>query len=190
MQFQQNMIATIQDLKMQMEQLVNTMSHLQSTESDNLPSQTIPNSRGNVSVVTLRNGRELQQITPQQEPRPTNTDSKPNADSQASRQEKSIPKYTKFLKELYVHKRKKMKGGVELGVIMSALTKNEEFTTVAQQALPKKCQDPIIFSIPCTIDDCTFVDAMMDPGASINVMPTSIYKSLNFGDLEPTRMTI
>ncbi|RDX86178.1 hypothetical protein CR513_32526, partial [Mucuna pruriens] len=27
-------------------------------------------------------------------------------------------------------------------------------------------------------------------GASINVMPTSIYKSLNFSDLEPTRMTI
>ncbi|RDX72932.1 hypothetical protein CR513_47513, partial [Mucuna pruriens] len=31
---------------------------------------------------------------------------------------------------------------------------------------------------------------MLDLGASINVMPTSIYKSLNFGDLEPTRMTI
>ncbi|RDX87016.1 hypothetical protein CR513_31572, partial [Mucuna pruriens] len=31
---------------------------------------------------------------------------------------------------------------------------------------------------------------MLDLGASINVMPTSIYKSLNFGDLEPIRMTI
>ncbi|RDX98156.1 hypothetical protein CR513_18965, partial [Mucuna pruriens] len=31
---------------------------------------------------------------------------------------------------------------------------------------------------------------MVDLGASINVMPTSIYKSLNFGDLEPTGMTI
>ncbi|RDY02548.1 hypothetical protein CR513_13977, partial [Mucuna pruriens] len=31
---------------------------------------------------------------------------------------------------------------------------------------------------------------MLDLEASINVMPTSIYKSLNFGDLEPTRMTI
>ncbi|RDX96702.1 hypothetical protein CR513_20611, partial [Mucuna pruriens] len=31
---------------------------------------------------------------------------------------------------------------------------------------------------------------MLDLGASINVMPTSIYKALNFGDLEPTRMTI
>ncbi|RDX76046.1 hypothetical protein CR513_44006, partial [Mucuna pruriens] len=33
-------------------------------------------------------------------------------------------------------------------------------------------------------------DAMLDLRASINFMPTSIYKSLNFGDLEPTRMII
>ncbi|RDX69696.1 hypothetical protein CR513_51149, partial [Mucuna pruriens] len=85
---------------------------------------------------------------------------------------KQIPKYVKFLKELCMDKRKKMKGGVEVGGIVS------------------KCRDPEIFSIPCTIGDCTFVDAMLDLGASINVMPTSIYKSLNFSDLEPTRMTI
>ncbi|RDY05247.1 hypothetical protein CR513_10926, partial [Mucuna pruriens] len=59
-----------------------------------------------------------------------------------------------------------------------------------QQALPKKCRDPRIFSVSCTIGNCTFVDAMLDLGASINVMPTSIYKSLKFGDLEPTRITI
>ncbi|RDX74188.1 hypothetical protein CR513_46090, partial [Mucuna pruriens] len=31
---------------------------------------------------------------------------------------------------------------------------------------------------------------MLDLGASINVMPASIYRSLNFGDLEPIGMTI
>ncbi|RDY03757.1 hypothetical protein CR513_12618, partial [Mucuna pruriens] len=102
---------------------------------------------------------------------------------------KQIPKYAKFLKELCVHKRKKMKGSVEVGGIILALTRNEDFT-VGAQTLPKKCQDPRIFSIPCTIGDCTFADAMLDLGASINVMPMSIYKSLNFGDLEPTRMII
>ncbi|RDY14387.1 hypothetical protein CR513_00555, partial [Mucuna pruriens] len=91
---------------------------------------------------------------------------------------KQIPKYAKFLKELCVHKRKKTKGSVEVGSTVLALTRNEDFTIGAQQALPKKCRDPRIFSVPCTIGDCTFV-----------VMPTSIYKSLNFGDLEPTRMT-
>ncbi|RDX82551.1 hypothetical protein CR513_36639, partial [Mucuna pruriens] len=82
-----------------------------------------------------------------------------------------------------------MKGSVEVGGIVSALIKNEEFTTSAQ-ALPKKCRDPEIFSVPCTIGKCTFADAMLDLGALINVMPTSIYKALNFGDLEPIGMTI
>ncbi|RDX82292.1 hypothetical protein CR513_36928, partial [Mucuna pruriens] len=199
------------------------MSQLQSVRFSNLPSQTIPNPRGNASVVMLRSRKELPQPTLQQLPRPTEDDSELNADSQ-SRPEKTvplsfptrtistrklervvedvqiniplldsikqIPKYAKLLKELCVHKRKKMKGSVEVGGIVSALTRNEEFTAGAQQALPNKCLDPKIFSIPCTIGDCTFADAMLNLGASINVMPTSIYKSLKFGDLEPTRMTI
>ncbi|RDX90153.1 hypothetical protein CR513_28013, partial [Mucuna pruriens] len=36
---------------------------------------------------------------------------------------KQIPKYAKFLKELCVYKRKKMKGEVELGGVVSSLTK-------------------------------------------------------------------
>ncbi|RDX91651.1 hypothetical protein CR513_26334, partial [Mucuna pruriens] len=72
---------------------------------------------------------------------------------------------------------------------MLALTKNEEVTTGAQ-ALPKKCRDPGIFLVPCTIGECTFVNAMLVLGASINDMPTSIYKALNFGDLGPIGMTI
>ncbi|RDY05585.1 hypothetical protein CR513_10561, partial [Mucuna pruriens] len=102
---------------------------------------------------------------------------------------KQVPKYAKFLKELCIHKQKKMKGNREIGGVMSALSRNEEFT-IGAQALPKKCRDPGIFSVPCTIGECTFADAMLDLGASINVMPASIYRSLNFGDLEPIGMTI
>ncbi|RDX89498.1 hypothetical protein CR513_28772, partial [Mucuna pruriens] len=71
-----------------------------------------------------------------------------------------------------------MKGGVELGGIVSALTRNDNLIAGTRQALPKKCRDPGIFSVPCTI------------GASINIMSMSIYKSLNCEDLESTRMTI
>ncbi|RDX71947.1 hypothetical protein CR513_48633, partial [Mucuna pruriens] len=92
---------------------------------------------------------------------------------------KQIPKYAKFLKELCVHKRRKMKGSRELGGVVSALTRNNSAAGISQ-ALPKKCRDPGIFSVPYTIGECTFVDAMLDLGASINVMPTSIYRSLNF----------
>ncbi|RDX72685.1 hypothetical protein CR513_47787, partial [Mucuna pruriens] len=192
------------------------------------PSQTIPNPRGNASVVTLRSGKELPQPTLQQLPRSAEADSEPNAHLQ-SRPEttvplpfpsrpisarksesdeellkmfrkveinipllnaiKQVPKYAKFLKELCVHKRKKIKGSKEIGGVVSTLTRNEAIIACAS-TLPKKCRDPGIFSVPCTIGECTFANAMLDLGASINVMPTSIYRSLNFGDLEPTGMTI
>ncbi|RDY02040.1 hypothetical protein CR513_14559, partial [Mucuna pruriens] len=152
-----------------------------------------------------------------QRPRPTNAKSEPDADSLVPQQGRSvplpfptrtlsarnkveinipllnvikqIPKYAKFLKELCVHKRKKMKEEVELGGVVSALTKNE-VAAGSHKTLPKKCRDPEIFSVPFTIGECTFADAMLDLGASINVMPTSIHKFLNFGDLEPIGMTI
>ncbi|RDX80877.1 hypothetical protein CR513_38512, partial [Mucuna pruriens] len=201
MQFQQNMTATIKDLQMQIGQLANTVSHLQSAGSNNLPSQTIPNPRGNASVVTLQSGKELPQPILQKLPRPAKADSEPNVDLQP-RLERAVPlpfppqtisarkpesdeellkmfrkvlKYAKFLKELCVHKRRKIKGSREIGGVVSALTKNDELTAGTSRALPQKCRDPRIFSIPCTIGDCTFADTMLDLGASINVMPTSIY---------------
>ncbi|RDY12843.1 hypothetical protein CR513_02307, partial [Mucuna pruriens] len=77
-----NLNATIQDLKMQVGQLANTVSQLQSAGSGNLPSQTILNSKGNASVVSLRSGRELpQQAAPQQKPRLVDAKSEPEADS-------------------------------------------------------------------------------------------------------------
>ncbi|RDX94502.1 hypothetical protein CR513_23101, partial [Mucuna pruriens] len=66
---------------------------------------------------------------------------------------KQILKYVKFVKELCMHKRKKLKGGVEIGGVMLALIKNEELIVRSQQVLPKKCRDPKIFSVPCTIGD-------------------------------------
>ncbi|RDY12020.1 hypothetical protein CR513_03256, partial [Mucuna pruriens] len=169
MQFQQSMNATIQDLKMQIGYRPDLATY------PHKPFQ-------------IREGmrvQSLEELAPQQLSRSVDADFELDIDSQLLRISrkveintplldaiKQIPKYPKFLKELCVHKRKKMKGSVEV------------------RALPKKCQDPRIFSVPCTIGDSTFADAMLELGASINVMSTSIYKSLNFGDLEPTGMTI
>ncbi|RDX95956.1 hypothetical protein CR513_21446, partial [Mucuna pruriens] len=88
---------------------------------------------------------------------------------------KQVPKYAKFLKELCVHKRKKIKGAIKMGGIVSALVKHK---------------DPSIFIVPCTISNRTFIDAMLDLATSINIMLASVYKSLNLGYLKPTRMEI
>ncbi|RDY12960.1 hypothetical protein CR513_02182, partial [Mucuna pruriens] len=138
--------------------IANQYCHLLSVGSSNLPSQKIPNARGNASAITLRSGKELPQPAP-----PTEADFEPDANSQMPQQDKivpfpfltrtlstrkpesdeellrmfrkveiniplvdaikQIPKYAKFLKELCVHKRKKMKGGVEVGGIVPALTR-------------------------------------------------------------------
>ncbi|RDY10729.1 hypothetical protein CR513_04703, partial [Mucuna pruriens] len=69
------MSTIVQDLKTQVGQLANS-----SARSRNLPSQTIPNPRGNVSIVSLISGRELQ-AAPKQKLRSAGTESKPDADS-------------------------------------------------------------------------------------------------------------
>ncbi|RDX71576.1 hypothetical protein CR513_49058, partial [Mucuna pruriens] len=183
MKFQQNMNATMHDLKMQIDQLANSVSQIQLAGSKNLTSQTIPNPKGrNVRAIMLRSGTELQ-VVPRPKMNPTDTESEPDADS------RQVPKYAKFLKELCIHKRKKLKARAKVGGVLSTFIQKEVMVG-AQPALSRKCRDPEIFSIPCTIGGCTFVDNMLDLGASINVMPASVYKSMNFGDLETTGVVI
>ncbi|RDX83935.1 hypothetical protein CR513_35090, partial [Mucuna pruriens] len=148
-------------------------------------------------------------------PRPADAESEPEDDSPIQQQARPIPllfptqkplarksEMDKGLLKMFrkveinillfdaIKQRKKIRGGAKMGGVVSALTQNKGATARSQSVLPKKCGHPRIFSIPCTIDECTFVGAMLDLGASINVMPASVYKSLNFGDLEPIRMTI
>nr|KYP35233.1 hypothetical protein KK1_043746 [Cajanus cajan] len=56
--------------------------------------------------------------------------------------------------------------------------------------IPEKCKDPGTFCIPCIISNSKFENSMLDLGASINVMPLSIFKSLSLGPLQPTGMVI
>ncbi|RDX96360.1 hypothetical protein CR513_20991, partial [Mucuna pruriens] len=78
---------------------------------------------------------------------------------------------------------------MEVGRYVLALIKSEQVSALVQPAMPKKCSDPDTFSIPCTIGKCNF-DAMLDLGVSINEMPSSVYKSLRLGVLEPTSIVI
>nr|KYP31644.1 hypothetical protein KK1_047938 [Cajanus cajan] len=56
--------------------------------------------------------------------------------------------------------------------------------------IPEKCKDPGTFCIPCIIGNSKFENVMLDLGASINVMPLSIFKSLSLGPLQPTGVVI
>nr|KAJ0220768.1 hypothetical protein LSAT_V11C200051490 [Lactuca sativa] len=63
-------------------------------------------------------------------------------------------------------------------------------SVVLQRKLPPKCKGPGMFTVPCNIGDVTFSSSMLDLGDSINVMPYSVYESLNVGPLSETGVII
>jgi len=54
----------------------------------------------------------------------------------------------------------------------------------------KKCKDLSMFFVPCIIGSTKFDNDMLDLGASINVIPLSIFTSLHLGPLKPTSVVI
>ncbi|XP_027156892.1 uncharacterized protein LOC113758056 [Coffea eugenioides] len=95
---------------------------------------------------------------------------------------KQVPKYAKFLKNLSTHKRK-LRGDERVAV-------RENVSAILQRKLPPKCEDPDMFTIPCKIGNTPIRKAMLDLGASINVMPKTIFASLNLGPLKETAIII
>ncbi|XP_038975768.1 uncharacterized protein LOC120106791 [Phoenix dactylifera] len=97
---------------------------------------------------------------------------------------KQVPRYAKFLKELCTIKRKQKLKGCE------TVRVGENISAVIQRKLPAKCKDPGMFTIPCMIGNTRFEKAMIDLGASINVMSYSIYASLKLGPLNKIGVVI
>ncbi|CAM8934400.1 unnamed protein product [Rhodiola kirilowii] len=95
---------------------------------------------------------------------------------------KQIPRYAKFLKELCTNRRRNAGHDQEL------MSKN--VSGVIQRKVPPKCGDPGTYTIPCTIGNIRIENCMLDLGASINVLPFSIYSCLKIGPLKPTDLTI
>ncbi|XP_050914348.1 uncharacterized protein LOC127129308, partial [Lathyrus oleraceus] len=58
------------------------------------------------------------------------------------------------------------------------------------QNMPPKLKDPGSFSIPCHIGKFVIDKALCDLGAEISVMPLSICKKLEMGELRPTKMSV
>ncbi|XP_074299183.1 uncharacterized protein LOC141630231 [Silene latifolia] len=96
----------------------------------------------------------------------------------------SVPKHAKFLKELCITKR------TNKAKSMKKVRASEHVSAIFQKRLPQKCSDPGMFTIPYKIGDLDCQHAMLDLGASINVLPNYLYESLKLGPLKPTRMVI
>ena len=93
-----------------------------------------------------------------------------------------VPAYAKFLKDLCTIKR-------GLGIEKKAfLTKH--VSALIQSKYPVKYKDPGSPTIPVNIGGSCINKALLDLGASVNLMPHSVYMQLGLGELKPTSITL
>ncbi|XP_021985831.1 uncharacterized protein LOC110882036 [Helianthus annuus] len=93
-----------------------------------------------------------------------------------------MPKYSKFLRDFLIHKRK-----IET---IQQVTLSEQCSAALLNKLPQKKIDPKSFIIPCSIGGSPISNALADLGASINLMPVSVFNRLGLGKPHPTKMSI
>ena len=65
-----------------------------------------------------------------------------------------------------------------------------ECSAIIQKSLPQKSRDPGSFTLPVIIGNLIVEKALLDLGASINLMPSSMLKKIGDVELKPTRMTL
>ncbi|XP_048492418.1 uncharacterized protein LOC125493273 [Beta vulgaris subsp. vulgaris] len=163
-QFQQETKSSIYNLETQVGQMSSVMNRLEAQNSGKLPSQTEVNPKKNVSVVTLRSGKELINHAPKKgkvvEEKTRVEDEEVelllpkrwkkcqcNVNIPLLQLIKTVPLYAKWLKEMCSIKRKSgVKGKQTVKV-------SEHVSAVFQKRMPKKCDDPGMFTIPITLGD-------------------------------------
>ncbi|CAM8909052.1 unnamed protein product [Rhodiola kirilowii] len=92
------------------------------------------------------------------------------------------PTYAKFLKDIVSNRR----------VIeeSSMVALNAECSAIVQSRMPKKMQDQGSFSIPISIGKIEIDRALCDLGASISLIPYSLYEKIDMGELHPTTISL
>ncbi|KAI3728177.1 hypothetical protein L6452_16809 [Arctium lappa] len=93
-----------------------------------------------------------------------------------------MPNYAKFLKDI-LSKKKRLN---EYETI--ALT--EECGAMLSSKIPPKLKDFGTFTIPCSIGGKEVGKALCDLGASINLMPLSVFNTLGIGEARPTTVSL
>ena len=92
-----------------------------------------------------------------------------------------MPSHAKFMKDLVTKKR---------SVTFEDDDRMHHCSDIATRSLVQKKEDSGAFTIPYTVGSLHFAKALCDMGASINLMPLSIYKKLGLGDPKPTAMQL
>uniref|UniRef100_A0A2N9FQI9 Retrotransposon gag domain-containing protein n=1 Tax=Fagus sylvatica TaxID=28930 RepID=A0A2N9FQI9_FAGSY len=95
---------------------------------------------------------------------------------------KQMPLYAKVIKDLCTVKRKHH--------VKKTAFLTEQVSAIIQHKVPPKYKDPGCPTISCTIGDYNIERALLDLGASVNLLPFSVYLQLGLGELKPTSVTL
>nr|GEZ88898.1 reverse transcriptase domain-containing protein [Tanacetum cinerariifolium] len=164
------------------------------SRSSSLPSNTIPNPKGEAKAITTRSGMSYKEppILPpgvdQQEPIEVTTD------TEVLSPEDIQPPLVQVEKEKLQEKDDIL--AAKLMEIFRDLHFELSFTDAlvhmpnSSEKLPEKLGDPGRFLIPCDFLEFDNYLALADLGASINLMPLSIWKKLRLPTLNDTKMVL
>ena len=95
---------------------------------------------------------------------------------------KQVLTYAKFLKDLCIVKRG---WNVDKRAFLI-----EQVSSIIQCKTPVKYKDPRSPTISVNIRGTCIDKALLDLGASVNLLPYSVYKKLGLGELKPTNITL
>nr|GEU67782.1 DNA-directed DNA polymerase [Tanacetum cinerariifolium] len=143
--------------------------HNQSSTSGTLPSNTIPNPKGEMKAITTRSG--------------------------VAYEGPLIPSPKKFRGCFTLYAKiastiKSLLTNMDKLFELAKISLNENCSVMLLKKLPEKLGDPGKFLILCDFLGMDVCHALADLGASINLMPLSIWKKLSLPELTPTRMTL
>ncbi|GJV01594.1 reverse transcriptase domain-containing protein [Tanacetum coccineum] len=93
-----------------------------------------------------------------------------------------MPRFAPTIRNLLMNKEKWLE--------LAKITLNENCSAMLLKMLPEKLGDPGKFLILCNFPGMDVCHALADLGASINLMPLSIWKKLSLPELTPTQMTL
>nr|GEW66292.1 hypothetical protein [Tanacetum cinerariifolium] len=207
-----------------MRNILSSFFQNQPSTSGTLPSNIVPNPKGEMKVVTTRSGlayegpsipteSSLEKVDEQNteeilgkehsnssgstaqvqppvvpisilEPDVSRTQSKPLIRYPSSFADALLlmAKFASTIKSLLANKDKLFE--------LAKVPLNENCLAMLLKKLPEKLGDPGKFLIPCNFPRMNVCHALADLGASINLMPLSIWKKLSLPELTPTRMTL
>nr|GEV28322.1 reverse transcriptase domain-containing protein [Tanacetum cinerariifolium] len=149
--------------------------------SRSLQGNSVANPKGELKAITTRSGLVTDGPTVPTPPKSVN----PEEDEcvEETYTDPDLAEYTikKMLKALLSNKEKLQE--------LANTPLNENYSAVILKKLREKLGDPGKFLIPCGFNELK-CKALADLGASINLMPLSVWKKLGLPDLILTRMTL